>query len=105
MDPDADSEVNSDILRFIDIKVDELSHSSSRQYSESLRVHVRDIFRNRAQGTFLWVGLAARALKEYEATEIEKALDLFLPGLDELYARLLLQIDIDQREVAAKILR
>jgi hypothetical protein len=32
-------------------------------------------------------------------------LDLFPPGLDELYARLLLQIDVDRRETAPKILR
>jgi ankyrin repeat domain-containing protein 50 len=104
LDPDTDNEVNYDILRFIDVKVDELSSTFS-QCPESLCVHVRDVFRNRAQGTFLWVGLAAKALKECKATEIVQALDQFPPGLDKLYARLLLQINVKRRETAAKILR
>ncbi|MCJ1392832.1 hypothetical protein MMC18_005704, partial [Xylographa bjoerkii] len=103
LDPDADSEVNDDIHRFIETKIDELS--AYRQYPEPLRVHVKEVFRDRAQGTFLWVGIVAKALRKYRATEVERALDLFPPGLDELYARILLQIDISRREIAAKILR
>jgi hypothetical protein len=103
LDPDADSEVNSDIHRFIEAKVDELS--AYRQYSKPLRLHVKEVFRDRAQGTFLWVGIVATELRKYKATEVEKALDLFPSGLEELYSRMLLQIDIDRRETAAKILR
>jgi ankyrin repeat protein len=104
LDPDADSEVYYDILRFIDVKVDELSSSCSIQHPEP-RVHIRNVFRDRAQGTFLWVALAAKALEECKATEITAYLDVFPPGLDYLYARLLLQINVDRRETAAKILR
>jgi hypothetical protein len=103
LDPDADTEVNNDIHQFIEVKVDELS--VYRQYPEPLRVHVKEVFQNRAQGTFLWVGIVANALRKYKWTEVEKALDLFPSGLEELYARMLLQIDVDQRETAAKILR
>ncbi|MCJ1269162.1 hypothetical protein MMC22_009051 [Lobaria immixta] len=103
LDPDADTEINNDIYRFIEIKVDELSEL--RHYPEPLRVHVKEVFQKRAQGTFLWVGIVTKALTKYGATEVEEALDLFPQGLDELYARMLLQIDIDRREVAAKILR
>ena len=103
LDPDADIEVNDDIHRFIENKVNDLSRH--RQYPESLRVRVKEIFRNRAQGTFLWIGIIAKALKKYKASEVENALDCFPSGLDELYARMLLQIDIDRREIAARILR
>ena len=103
LDPDADTEVNQDIHRFIESKVNELS--AKRKYPESLRVHVKEVFQNRAQGTFLWVGIAAKMLEKYRVTDVERALDLFPPGLDELYARILLQIDTAQRETAAKILR
>ena len=103
LDPDADTEINQDIDLFIKAKVNELSRS--RRYPEALRVHVEDVFRERAQGTFLWIGIVAQALRKYKATEVEEALDLFPKGLDELYARILLQIDSRRREIAARILR
>ena len=102
LDPDADTEVNTDIHRFIDAKVDELS--AYGEYEESLRTHVKTVFHDRAQGTFLWVALVAKALDKYKASDIRKALDEFSPGLDDLYARMLLQIDIKRRELAARIL-
>ncbi|MCJ1398835.1 hypothetical protein MMC11_002036 [Xylographa trunciseda] len=103
LDPDADIEVNDDIHRFIEEKVNGLSRH--RNYPEPLRVHVKEVFHNRAQGTFLWVGIVAKALKKYKASEVENALDYFPPGLDELYARMLLQIDVGRQEIAARILR
>ena len=103
LDPDADAEINHDIDLFVKAKVEELSRS--RRYPETLRVHVEDVFRDRAQGTFLWIGIVTQALRKYKATEVEEALDLFPKGLDEIYARILLQIDSGRREIAAKILR
>jgi ankyrin repeat domain-containing protein 50 len=103
LDPDADSEVNSDIHRFIEVKVDELSQY--RRYSESLQAHVKEAFLDRAQGTFLWVGIVASELKKYRATETERALKLFPSELEGLYARMLLQIDVSQLDTAVKILR
>ena len=99
----ADIDINMDIQRFINIKVDELS--SLKQYSENLRSHVRKVFRGRAQGTFLWVGIVANILKQYSKTEVEKALKLYPPGLDEVYARILLQVRHDHREIVARLLR
>ncbi|KAI9679647.1 MAG: hypothetical protein M1829_001609 [Trizodia sp. TS-e1964] len=103
LDPDAKTEVNGDIHRFIDLKVDELSRR--RGYPAQLSVYVKEVFQRRAQGTFLWIGIVAKSLERYKLTEVERALDLFPPGLDGLYARILLQIDIDRREMAARILR
>ena len=103
LDPDADTEINNDIDLFIKTKATELSRR--KQYPHGLRVHVENVFRQRAQGTFLWIGIVAQTLEKYKVTEVEEALDLFPPGLDQLYARILLQIDISRRKVAAKILR
>lgn len=103
LDTDARSEINDDIDRFINVKVDELT--VCRQYPEKLRTHVETIFRKRARGTFLWVGVVANALKKYRACDVEEALDRFPPGLEDIYARILLQIDVDKRKIAADILR
>ena len=103
LDPDADTEISNDISTFIEVKVKKLS--VDKRYPEPLRVHVEEVFQNRAQGTFLWVGIVAKELRKFKAIEVEKALDLFPPGLDELYARILLQIAVNRREIAAKILR
>ncbi|MCJ1431037.1 hypothetical protein MMC27_000387 [Xylographa pallens] len=103
LDPDADTEVNDDIHRFIEEKVKNLSRR--RKYPEPLQIHVKEVFRERAQGTFLWIGIVAKALENYRATEVEDALNHFPSGLDELYARMLLQIPIDRRENVARILR
>jgi len=94
LDPDAETEVNGDIHRFIEVRVDELS--SHKRYPELLCEYVEKVFRERAQGTFLWVGIVARMLRKYPWTQVEKALGLFPSGLDELYARILLQIDESQ---------
>ena len=103
LDPDAETEIKNDIDLFIKAKVTELSRQN--QYPETLRAHVEDVFRHRAQGTFLWIGIVANLLSNYKAIEVETALDLLPPGLDEMYARILLQIDSRRQEVAARILR
>ena len=103
LDPDADTEISNDINLFIEVKVKELSEH--KQYPRALRLHLEKVFRDRAQGTFLWIGIVAQALRKYKTTEVEDALDVFPPGLDQLYARILLQIDSRQRETAARILR
>lgn len=95
--------VNSDVGKFIQVKVDELSRSVG--YSPQLRAHVLDVFQRRAQGTFLWVGIVARELEKYTSDEVEGALERFPPGLAALYGDMLLQIPAHRRETTAKILR
>ena len=103
LDPDADTEVNDDIQLFIKNKVNYLARR--KYYPEPLRVRVEEVFQNRAQGTFLWIGIVAKALEKFRAIDdVEKTLDDFPSGLDELYARMLLQIGDGRREIAAKIL-
>lgn len=103
LDGDAASDVKVDIRNFIDVKIDELSRY--RDYPPFLRHRMRKTFQDRANGTFLWIGIVAQALRKYKASEAEKALDLFPSGLDAIYARLLLQVEVNRRETVAKILR
>ncbi|OBT58317.1 hypothetical protein VE04_01787 [Pseudogymnoascus sp. 24MN13] len=105
LDSDANDQVINDIHQFIEVEVDKLSRD--KNYPEPLCAYVKEVFRNRAHGTFLWVGIVAPALREYNATEVQGILKAsFAPGLEELYARMLLQIDGDnRRQIAAKILR
>lgn len=88
-------------LTLIEFKVDELCEFCG--YPDALRRKVENTFRDRAQGTFLWVGIVAQELRKYEAVEVETVLDTFPPGLEELYARLLLQIE-PHRDICARIL-
>ncbi|KAF7505691.1 hypothetical protein GJ744_000540 [Endocarpon pusillum] len=103
LDMDTDTEINSDICRFIEMKVNELS--IYRHYPEQLRVHIREVLLDRANGTFLWVGIVANEPRKYASSEVKNALERIPSGLEALYARMLLQISPDRQEATAKILR
>ena len=100
-DPAAEVELHQDVERFINVRLEELSAG----WPQHLRTHVYEIFRKRSDGTFLWVGMLVQDLQRYRPTEVAAALDSLPQGLDELYARMLLQIRADRRELAARILR
>ena len=102
LDSDTDSEVHSALKIFIDVKDEELA--VFRHYPKSLCAYIERVFLSRAGGTFLWVGIVATELKKYKMTEVEAALDRFPSGLEKLYNRLLLLIDVSPRVTAAKIL-
>ena len=103
LDLDADVEINHDIKLFMEDRINELS--KLRRYLNRLSAHVKDVFRKRAQGTFLWIGIAARELVEYPATEVEEALKHFPSGLEPLFSQMLLQIKPERRQTVAQILR
>ena len=103
LDLDADSEINHDIHRFIEDKINEIS--KLKRYPDQLCAHVKDVFRKRAQGTFLWIGIAAQKLRNYIATEVEEALKSLPSGLEPLFARMLLQIKPERRQTIVQILR
>ncbi|KAK0506982.1 hypothetical protein JMJ35_010682 [Cladonia borealis] len=103
LDGDADIEVNQDITRFIDAKLDYIF--SVEEYPQATRVRVKNVFHERSQGTFLWIGIAAKTLEGCNAIEVEEVLERLPPGLDELYDRMLLDIKVNHQQVAASILR
>jgi len=102
LDTDSDGQINDDLQKFINDKVEQLPAYSL--CPERLQIRLKENFRDRAQGTFLWVGLVAEALRKCGATELKDALDEFPPGLDRMYDRMLLQIDARRKEIAAKVL-
>lgn len=51
------------------------------------------------------MGIVAAALRKYKTADVEKALECFSSGVAELSSCMLLQIEDNQRETAAKILR
>ena len=103
LDRDADAEINHDIHRFTEDKINEIS--KLKRYPDQLCVHVKDVFKKRAQGTFLWIGIAAQKLRECIVTEVEEALKSLPSGLEPLFARMLLQIKPERRQTIATILR
>lgn len=65
---------------------------------------MKEVFIKRAEGTFLWVGIVAEELAKLAWSEVENALkENFPAGLEELYARMLLQIGERRQKIAAKI--
>ena len=103
LDLDADAEINYDVHRFIEDKINEIS--KIKRYPHELSVHVKDVFRKQAQGTFLWIGIAAQKLREYTVTGVEEALNSLPSGLEPLFARMLLQIKPERRQIIAQIFR
>ena len=103
LDLNTAAEIDHDIDQFIETKVNELS--KLRRYPDRLCAHVKDVFRDRAEGTFLWIGIAAQELERPIITEVEGVLKLLPRGLEPLFARMLLQIDPGRRQIVAQILR
>ncbi|CAN9468043.1 unnamed protein product [Alternaria alternata] len=103
LDSQAKDEVNEDVNRFIEAKVNSLA--ADKCYSEDLRLHIVNVFKERAEGTFLWIGIVAEELRRYNRIEVENVLNLFPPGLETLYGRALLQIEHRQQNITSRILR
>lgn len=57
-----------------------------------LRIYVRDQMRQKAHGTFLWVGLVAQELKKARSFQIKPIINAVPTGLVELYNRMIRQI-------------
>ena len=103
LDLDSDTEIKQDITLFIDAKLKRIF--LDKKYPQSTQERVKHIFRDRAQGMFLWIGIAAQVLEDYDAIEYDEALARLPQGLYDLYARILLGIKVENRPIAARILR
>jgi hypothetical protein len=62
-------------------------------YSESLQQEVLQYFQDNAGDTFLWVALVCRSLHAIPQRHVRRKLHEFPPGLDALYARMMVQIE------------
>jgi ankyrin repeat protein len=104
LDPDNDNKVAVDIERFISTRVRELS--SIEGFNDELRSAVQAILRERAEGTFLWVGFAMHELLQKQTcSQVLDALNTLPSGLPAIYSRILLQTPNERRKTSSSILR
>ena len=86
------SHVNEVVLKFIDVKVKQLTRV--KHYDEMLRKLVEEKLREKAEGTFLWVALACRELSKPSvlSVNIEEVLLQLPSGIPPLYTRIMDQV-------------
>ena len=95
--------VNKDLSKFIDVKVDELS--TRKKYRSDTRQMIKHALTEKAGGTFLYVSLVLDDLKTTKTTlQVRQRLQKLPPTLNNVYDRILGNIDADCVEVAKLIL-
>ncbi|KAL4910451.1 hypothetical protein BDW74DRAFT_52028 [Aspergillus multicolor] len=80
-------QVATDLNLLIKSKVSELSEKNG--YSEKIATEVSEILEDKAEGTFLWVGIACTELASVRSRDAVKTLQRMPRGLDSLYRNLL----------------
>ena len=95
--------VNQDLSKFINLKVDELA--TKKRYSSDTKNMIKQALTEKAGGTFLYVSLVLDDLKKTKITsQVRQKLQMLPPDLNNVYDRILSNIDIDYVEVAKLIL-
>ncbi|KAI8717322.1 NACHT domain-containing protein [Fusarium sp. LHS14.1] len=92
-----------DIELYIQDQVSALGVRKSIHNGDLLE-HIQDVFRDRAEGTFLWVSFMVAELNKKSAWEIESSLQELPLGLDAVYGRILDQIQPRDRTVITELL-
>jgi ankyrin repeat protein len=104
LDPDNDTQVASDIERFISARVGKLS--SIEGFNDEFCVTVQKTLLERSEGTFLWAGFVINELDQKKTcTEVVETLESLPRGLPAVYSRMLLQIESRHRRTSSIILR
>lgn len=80
-------EAKQDIERCIEERTAELAER--KHYTHKVRTQVSDILKEKAEGTFLWVGLACKELEGIPSKDAVKVLQNMPKGLHSLYGKLL----------------
>ena len=96
--------VNRDVSKFINTKVNELS--ALKGYSAGLKKDIKRALTDKAGGTFLYVSLVLGLLKRTRAQSLVREKLKSLPeDLNNLYDKILSQIDQDCAEIAIFVFR
>ena len=96
--------VNDDLSKFIDFKVDELSER--KKYRPKQKDKIKRALTEKAGGTFLYVSLVVQDLEKVTISEnITKKLENLPLGLNDVYDRILSQINADCEETAKLVLQ
>ncbi|WYZ35532.1 hypothetical protein EsH8_X_000179 [Colletotrichum jinshuiense] len=80
-------EAKQDIAKCIKERTAELA--KTKNYTNKVRIQVSNILREKADGTFLWVGLACKELEDIPSKDAVRVLESIPRGLTSLYKRLL----------------
>jgi hypothetical protein len=83
--------VSSAVGAYIDHKI--LDLAQLKQYNSVLRGRVRDQLYQKANGTFLWVALVCKELREVENWDVLEILCGIPPDLTPLYDRMMRQVE------------
>jgi hypothetical protein len=95
--------VSKAVSTFIEQKVAQLARQ--KKYNERTRDAVRAHLASNANDTFLWVALVCQDLEVTSKWNVLKKLNLFPPGLDSLYERMLQRInESDDAELCRRLL-
>ncbi|KAL2196899.1 NACHT domain-containing protein [Corynascus similis CBS 632.67] len=82
--------VSTAVTTFVRLRVEDLT--KRKNYNKEIRAAVEHYLSENAHGTFLWVALVCQELANISGWEVEDFLELFPPGLDALYRRMMDQI-------------
>ncbi|KAM5385664.1 hypothetical protein ACJZ2D_000863 [Fusarium nematophilum] len=95
--------LEDDIGLYISDRVARLARAKGFE-GTSLCHHVETTFRDRAEGTFLWVSLMASELEQKQLGEIEAVLTQLPRGLSAVYERILAQINPENQRYIDEML-
>jgi hypothetical protein len=97
LDPDHHGQVSADVAKFVESKVDELSHKLG--LDTAFQRNAASVLLEKSEGTFLWVGFVmSELMKKKTRSQVEKAMYSLPKGLPAVYARILHSIEPDDRE-------
>ncbi|KAH8912125.1 WD40 repeat-like protein [Coniochaeta sp. PMI_546] len=96
--------VSEAVSKYIQFQVEELAKKN--RYKNDTRDAVERYLSENANGTFLWVALVCQELSNIAHWRVPKKLttDMFPPGLDDLYRRMLHHIPAEDAELCTRIL-
>ncbi|KAI7923757.1 hypothetical protein M0657_001243 [Pyricularia oryzae] len=104
LDPDHKADVNEGLEAYINSSVHEFGPDSGGDLPLHVCQRVKDTLKERSKGTFLWVSFAIADLQGKEAAEVEDCLEQLPTGLDDVYARMLAQVEASRRDIVRRIL-
>jgi ankyrin repeat protein len=103
LDSDNDHNVNSDIGRFTQVKMQELSERVL--LSSSLRTRIQETLLKKASGTFLWIGYAMSELStKTTGLEVEEVVNDLPKALPALYDRMIRRIAPEKLKMITPLL-
>jgi ankyrin repeat protein len=100
---DDDDDFNPSLRLYIEARIEELS--KEKQYTTAVQSFICAALEYRGDGTFLWVDFAVEELKKIQVDVIEDTVNSLPPALDEMYSRILINIDPSLVDLVVGLLR